>query len=109
MTNTNRTLTLALLVALPAFCSAADGPLTIKAINKLPIARPNQTIELSAKDLAPVANALTRIHVKDAAGKELLCQAVDIDYDARHKPDILIFQTDFAPGETKTFAVSAGS
>jgi hypothetical protein len=97
-----------LVVSLPATCTAA-GPLTIKATNKLQISRPSQTIELSGKDLAPLgAKNLGLIHVKDSSGKELLCQAVDTDYDDYHKPDMVIFQADFAPGETKTFTVSTG-
>ena len=95
---------LALTFALPALCSAAVNQLTVKAVNRLHLVRPSQTIELSAKDLAPLGeNDLTKIHVKDAAGRELLCQAVDTDYDDYHKPDIVIFQADFAPAETKTF------
>ncbi len=104
-----RTLAITLLATLPAVCPAANGPLTVKAVNKLQLARASQTIELAAKDLAPLGEAnLQRIHVKDAAGKEVLCQAVDTDFDAYHKPDIVIFQADFAPGETKTFTVSSG-
>lgn len=98
----------ALLATLPMLSSAADL-LTVRAVNKLQIARASQTIELSAAQLAPLGEAdLEKIHVKDAAGKELLCQAVDVDYDELHKPDIIIFQSDFAPGETKTFTVTSG-
>ena len=51
---------------------------TVTAVNKLQIARPGQTIELSAKDLGALGEKdVTKIHVKDATGKELLCQAVD--------------------------------
>ena len=104
----NKILISALLVALPMLSSAADS-LTVKAVNRLQLARASQTVELSAAQLAPLGETdLEKIHVKDAAGKELLCQAVDVDYDALHKPDIVIFQTDFAPGETKTFTVSSG-
>jgi Domain of unknown function (DUF4861) len=101
-------LSLSLLAAVPTFCFGATQ-LTVKAANKLPIVRPSQTIEISAKDLAPLGESnLEKIHVKDAAGRELLCQAVDTDYDDYHKPDLVIFQADFAPGETKTFTISAG-
>src|SRR2546430_7701753 len=97
-----------LTLALP-IASFASSELTVKAVNKLPIARMSQTIELTAKDLAPLGeNDLNKIHVRDSSGKELLCQAVDTDYDDYHKPDMVIFQADFAPGETKTFTVSAG-
>jgi outer membrane murein-binding lipoprotein Lpp len=102
-----RILTLVLIAALSASCLAAGGPATVKAVNKLSFPRPSQTVELSAKDLAPLGmKDVARIHVKDAAGKDLLCQAVDTDGD--YTPDIVIFQADFAAGESKTFTVSAG-
>lgn len=97
-----------LTLALPASCFAGSQ-LTVKAVNKLSIARPSQTIELQGKDLASLDEKdLEKLHVVDSAGKELLCQAVDTDFDEYHKPDIVIFQADFAPSETKTFTVSAG-
>ena len=84
--------------------------LTITAVNKLKIARLGETIELMAKDLSALSEKdLTKLHVFDSSGKEVLSQSVDNDYDEYHKPDSLIFQSDFAPGETKTFTVSAGS
>jgi hypothetical protein len=99
---------IALTLALPTLCFAS-GQLTVKAANKLPIARASQTIELTGKDLAPLGEKdLEKIHVKDSTGKELLSQAVDTDYDEYHKPDLVIFQADFAPNETKTFIVTSG-
>src|SRR5262249_49117879 len=83
--------------------------ITVQAVNKLDLARPGQTIELTEKDLAPIGESnLQKLHVKDSAGKEVLCQSVDTDFDEYHKPDMLIFQADFAPNESKTFTVSAG-
>ena len=97
-----------LLLVVPLSASA-QTELTITAANKLNIARPNETIELTAKDLATlVEKDLTKLHVRDSSGKELLAQSVDTDYDEYRKPDILIFQADFAPRETKTFTVTAG-
>jgi len=88
----------------------AAGPLTIKAVNMLQLARASETIELSAADIASLGEGdLAKIHIKDAAGKELLSQAVDTDYDELHKPDIVIFQADFAPGETKHFTATGGT
>src|ERR1700730_16803928 len=99
---------LALALTLPAL-SFAQGQLAVKALNKLPVARPNQTIELTAKDLAPLGEKdLNKIHVSDSSGKELLCQAVDTDYDEFHKPDTVIFQADFAANQTRTFVVTTG-
>lgn len=89
---------------------AQAASLTVTASNKLQLARSSQTIELTAAQLAPLGEKnLSKIHVRDAAGKELICQAVDTDYDALHQPDLVIFQTDFAPNETKTFTVQAGA
>ncbi len=100
----------ALLAVLPSLGVMAAGQLTVTAVNKLQIARAGQTIELTAAQLAPLGEKnLNKIHVKDAAGKELICQAVDVDFDEFHTPDIVIFQSDFAPGETKTFAVTDGA
>jgi len=97
------------LALLPAFIASAAGPLTVTAVNKLQLPRTSQTIELSSGQLAPLGESdLEKIHVKDSAGKEVLCQAVDTDFDAYHKPDLVIFQTDFAPGETKSFTVTTG-
>lgn len=104
-----RILTISLFAALPAVCFAATQ-LTITVTNKLPLARASQTIELSAADLAPLgAVALDRIHVKDSTGRELLCQAVDTDFDDYRRPNIVIFQSDFAAGEARKFTVSAGA
>ena len=95
------------LFALPV---SAQTQLSITAVNKLKIARPGETIELTAKDLASLTEKdLNKLHVLDSAGKEVLSQSVDMDYDDYHKPDALIFQADFAPGETKTFTVTAGA
>src|SRR6266496_874371 len=99
----------ALILTLPLVCFA-QSQLTVKAVNKLPIARLSQTIELTVKDLAPLGEKdLNKIHVRDSSGKELLSQTVDTDYDDLHKPDILIFQADFTPNQTRTFTVTAGT
>jgi len=100
----------ALLVILPSLGVMAAGQLTVTVVNKLQFARASQTIELTAAQLAPLGEKnLNKIHVKDATGKELLCQAVDTDYDEYHTPDAVIFQSDFAPGETRTFPVTDGN
>src|SRR5919197_4913755 len=84
--------------------------LTVTAVNKLNIARQSETIELNAQALAPLGEKdLMKLHVRDSSGKEVLSQAVDTDYDDYHKPDVLIFQADFLPNETKTFTVVAGA
>jgi hypothetical protein len=88
----------------------AQTLLTVTAVNKLKHARSNETIELTLKDLAPLAEKdLTKLHVHDSSGKELVAQSVDTDYDDYRKPDLLIFQTDFASDQTKTFTITAGA
>lgn len=89
--------------------SPLQNQLTVTATNRLKLARENETIELTAQLLASLAEKdLMKLHVLDSSGKEVLSQAVDTDFDDYHKPDILIFQTNFAPNETKTFTVTAG-
>src|SRR5690349_17702070 len=83
--------------------------LTVTAVNKLNITRQSETIELNAQALGSLGEKdLMKLHVRDSSGKEILSQAVDTDYDDYHKPDVLIFQADFQPNETKTFTVVAG-
>src|SRR2546423_15471471 len=87
----------------------SQNQLTITAVNRLKVQRQNETIEVSATDLAPLGEKdLMKLHLRDSSGKEILCQAVDTDYDDYHKPDLLIFQADFSPSETKTFVVTTG-
>ena len=89
--------------------AAHAATLKVEAVNPLQAARASETIELTAAQLAPLgAKHLNLVHVKDAAGAEVLCQAVDTDGDPLRLPDIVIFQSDFGPGETKTFAISVG-
>ncbi len=108
MNTANRSLLLVAAIALPVLNSVA-APLTISASNKLPLARASQTIELTAAQLAPLGEKnLSKLHVRDSAGKELLCQAVDSDGDALCQPDLIIFQADFAANETKNFTVESG-
>ncbi|HEU4766992.1 MAG TPA: DUF4861 family protein, partial [Pyrinomonadaceae bacterium] len=99
-------------ISLIALSSQATAPrqLTVTAVNKLKIAREAETIEMRAEDLAALGEKdLNKLHVFDSLGKEVLSQSVDTDYDELHKPDTLIFQTDFSPGETKTFTIKSGA
>lgn len=97
-----------ILATAPAICAAASLELT--AVNTLPFARPAQTIELSAGQLEPLGVAnLNLVHVRDSTGKELVCQAIDLDGDPLRKFDAVLFQADFAENATATFTVVAGS
>ena len=69
-------------LALPcaAFAAApamdkATPKLAITAANPLTFSRASQTIELSAKDLAPLGEKdLAKVHILDATGREVLAQ-----------------------------------
>jgi len=102
-----------LILALAGVCTASttqQTQLTVTAVNRLNIARQSETLELTAAALVPLGEKdLLKLHVRDSSGKEVLSQAVDTDYDDYHKPDVLIFQADFQPNETKTFTVVAGA
>jgi hypothetical protein len=107
MNKIRRILTLATAAASAWLVTPARAQLTVTAVNKLQLARPSQTIELTGEQLKPLGvKRMNTLHVKNAAGKEVLCQALDVNGD--YTPTDLIFQADFAPGETKTFTVSSG-
>jgi len=98
----------ALLAALPSLPQAARTVINVR--NDLPISRPSETIVLTGKELSRIQplDDLRRIRVTDAAsGKELVSQAVDLDDDSA--PEELVFQADFAPGQSRRFVLSVGS
>lgn len=84
---------------------AADQFFNVK--NPLDIPRTAVTVELAASEVL-VTGDMRDVRVSDEDGKEILAQAVDTDGDAYRKPDLLIFQTDLGPNETKKFRVAEG-
>lgn len=87
----------------------AAGPLTrLTVTNSLDRPRVGETVAvpsgtapgLSAAELAKVAV------VDEATGKPLLSQAVDSDGDGKY--DLLVFQADFAAGETRKYLLKPG-
>ncbi len=89
-------------------CAAGAGSepmsLRLRVTNPIDAARPAEMVEVTAAALAGrVAPAdLARLAILDGrSGHELLGQAVDEDGDGLY--DRLVFQADFAPGETREF------
>ncbi|HYN42448.1 MAG TPA: DUF4861 family protein [Thermoanaerobaculia bacterium] len=90
----------------PLFAAGTGTRLEVK--NTLDRPRPGETVAvpsgtapgLGASELAKVAV------VDEATGKALLSQAVDSDGDG--KPDLLVFQADFAAGETRKYVLKPG-
>ena len=89
--------------------SIQAASLTVEVTNPLKLDRPDQVIELSAAQLAPLGETnLQELHVLDANGREVLCQAVDTNFDAFRRSDQLIFLANLKPSETLTFQVVVG-
>ena len=94
--------------------SAAPAPsltpalLTVHVKNPMPAARSRQTIELQASELLKLAPTLelAKTLVFDEHGALVLSQLVATA--AGSPPSLLIFQTELAAGESKTFTLRAG-
>jgi hypothetical protein len=86
---------------------AAAGP-TVTVRNPLAAARTSETVTLAAAEVlkALPVDDVRKVHVRDAAGRDLLVQAVDVDDDGKFEE--LIFQLDIGPKETKRFELVAG-
>ncbi len=84
----------------------ASATVTVK--NPFDLARPSETISLPAADLqrALRVDNVRRVHVRDAAGRELLTQAIDVNDDGKFEE--FIFQADIAPKQTASFTLTAG-
>jgi hypothetical protein len=87
----------------------SQGPTAIVSVrNAIDLARPGETITLSAQDLQRLlaTDDVRRVHVRDASGAELLTQAIDLNDDGKFEE--LIFQASIGPRETKTFSLAVG-
>lgn len=96
-----------LLAAGPLLAASPGTRVVVK--NPIDLARPGETVAvpsgtasgLSAGELAKVAV------VDEATGRPVLSQAVDSDGDGKH--DLLVFQADFGPGETRSYSLRPGA
>jgi unsaturated rhamnogalacturonyl hydrolase len=92
------------LFLLPAALVAAGSvfaqSLSVTVRNELPFARQSETVELTAAQLAPLGNDLTKIHVfEKGSTREVLAQAVE---------GRLLFQTDVPARGTRAFELKPG-
>jgi len=93
----------------PPAARADETPaVLVKVSNPLPSARQSETITLPLADLRKATPSLDarQLIVLDGSRDEVLSQLVDMDGD--EVPDNLVFQAEFASGETKIFTVQAG-
>jgi hypothetical protein len=75
--------------------------------NELAVTRASETVELTAAQLAPLGNDLTKVHVFDhTSGHEVLAQALDLNVDGT--PESLIFQTDVPTRGERSFDLRLG-
>ncbi len=84
--------------------------LTIQAQNELDIARSGETIVVAAPDLLKFVKVSDwrTLHVTEGeTGRELVRQNIDMNGDGTM--DLLLFQVDFKPRETKSFVVKTGA
>jgi unsaturated rhamnogalacturonyl hydrolase len=96
----------------PSAATARDHgevAVTVKVANPLAHARKSETVVLHLHDLRRLVPSLDPAEtvVVDAGGAEIPSQLVDMDGD--EVADDLVFQDDFAPRASKTFAVRAGT
>ena len=93
----------------PQAAPAGPDSLLVTLTNPLAVARPRETIALSALELGKVSPGfdLKKTLVVDAAGNVVLSQVTDLNGDA--DPEELLFQTDLGPSETKTFRLRLGA
>lgn len=99
----------ACLVLLTAPAATRAASLRVAVHNDLDAARPAESVEVPASLYAGVLGdeILGQLRVLDeASGQELLAQAIDLD-DDRHA-ELVVFQADFAPKQTRTFLLSTG-
>jgi hypothetical protein len=95
-------------LALAAALAAAPG-VAVTVRNPIDIARPSETIVLDAGQLRTLLTVddVRKVHVRaEGGGKDLLVQAVDTNDDGVFEQ--LLFQADFAPGQTRVFLLTVG-
>ena len=96
-----------LLGSLAAFLPAPPATLTVR--NPLGEARPAETVSVPLTQLPATMRALDpfKLRVRDASGRVLLSQPVDLDGD--HKPDELLFQVALPALGSKTFTLDGSN
>lgn len=100
-----------LVLLVPSLLAAqAPASFNVRVSNTLSIARPDETIAIAWTTVtSQLPGALAdRVRVIDGASdRDVVSQVVDNDGDGR--PDELIFQASFSPGEQKKFSVAVAA
>ena len=90
------------------FAVAQSRPVVVTVKNPIDLNRPSETVVLNAGELRKLLSVddVRKVHVRDAAGMDVLTQAVDNNDDGIF--DDYIFQTDIGPNASKTFTLVVG-
>lgn len=79
---------------------------SVTAVNPADFPRQSETVVVPWKQVSESMSIVTPQGIKVSdAGKNLACQVVDLNDDGM--PEELVFQADFGPNESKTFALDA--
>ncbi|MFB3903926.1 MAG: DUF4861 domain-containing protein [Acidobacteriota bacterium] len=91
------------------FSFSVRAQVVVTVTNPLDAPRFAETVEVPAAEVLRRLGAVDarKVQVTEAAGKELVVQAVDLTGDT--VPEQLIFQSDFKPLEAKKFQVTLGA
>ena len=103
-----RTYLFGLALSLVSSLAAAPGA-AVTVRNPIDLARPAETIVLSAAELRTMlaVDDVRKIHVRaEGSDKDLLIQAVDTNDDGKYEE--FLFQADFAPRQTRVFLLTVG-
>jgi len=89
----------------------AKGDLTIMVKNNLNIPLQSETVELKWSDISAALPAVKPDHVavSGSDGKEVVAQPIWFQSSKKKPADEFVFQSDFAPNQTKTFILAAGT
>lgn len=97
----------AALVAAGSVFAQSSPTLVVTVRNELPFARQSETIQLTAAQLAPPGDDLTRVHVfEHGTSREVLAQALDLDADGAFES--LVFQADVPARGERAFELRLG-
>jgi hypothetical protein len=88
-------------------CNKKDELYTLSVKNELQVQRNTESVAVIKSDLGNITSELfSRLSVKDGtSGAVMTSQVIDEDMDG--EPDLLIFQPDLGPGETKEYYLVA--
>ena len=81
----------------------------VKVSNPASFWRESETVEVDRRSSLPEELQKVKVAVMDGVSSRIVDSQVYVPYGASFAPDSLIFQTDLAPGETRTFHVLPAS